>query len=79
MRRAIQRASCDFDASGAHTISFQISNGVARFACCVIAHAPSRERAIELFKHNWHRIEEVARECLAHPSFDGNEIRLVMS
>ncbi len=39
MRRQIQRAACDLDACGAHSISFQISNGVGRFACCVIAHA----------------------------------------
>jgi len=79
MRREIQRASCDFDASVAHTISFQISNGVARFACSVTAHAPSRELATELFKHNWHRIERAAQECLADPSFEGSEIRLVMA
>lgn len=79
MRREIQRASCEFDACGAHSISFQISDGAGRFACRVIARAPSRERAIELFKHNWQRIEQAARECLMHPSFDGNEIRLVMA
>jgi hypothetical protein len=79
MRREIQRASCDPDACGAHSISFQISNGAGRFACCVIAHAPSRERAMELFKYNWNRIEQAARECLALPSFEGTEVRLVMA
>jgi hypothetical protein len=79
MRREIQRARTDLVAQGAHTISFQISDGVGRFACRVIAHAQSRERAMELFNYNWHRIEQAARESLAHPSFDGNEIRLVMT
>jgi hypothetical protein len=37
------------------------------------------ELAIELFNHNWTRIEQAARESLTHPSFDGNEIRLVMA
>jgi len=45
----------------------------------VTAHAPSRELATELFKHNWHRIERAAQECLADPSFEGSEIRLVMA
>jgi hypothetical protein len=78
MRREILRASADLGA-GAHSISFQISNGVGRFACCVIAHAPSREQAVELFKYNWLRIEQAAQEYLAHSSFDGSEIRLVMA
>ncbi len=79
MRREILRAPADLGAHGAHAISFQISDGVGRFACCVIAHAPSRERAIELFRYNWHRIEQAAQECLAHPSFEGNEVRLFMN
>jgi hypothetical protein len=79
MHREIQRASCDLDEREAHTISFQISNGVGRFTCCVMAHAPSRERAVELFEYNWHRIEQAAREYLTHPSFNGNEVRLVMA
>jgi hypothetical protein len=79
MRREIQHASADLVARGAHAISFQISDGAARFACCVIAHAPTRERAIELFQHNWQRIEQAARDCMAHPSFEGGEIRLVMA
>lgn len=79
MRRNIQRASRDVSTRGAHTISFQISNGAARFACSVIAHAPSREHAVELFQYNWQCIERAARECLADAFFEGNEIRLVMA
>ncbi len=78
MRREIIRASADLCAKEAHEISFQITNGAGQFACMVLAHAPSRERAMELFEYNWHRIEEVAKECLANPFFEGN-IKLVMA
>ena len=77
MRREILRATSD-DSEG-HTIYFQISNGIGRFACCVIANVPTRERAMQLFQHNRHRIEEVARECLADHAFEAGEIRLVMA
>ena len=59
MRREILRATSDTDTEG-HTIYFQISNGIGRFACCVIANVPTREGALQLFQHNLHRIEEVA-------------------
>jgi hypothetical protein len=78
MRREILRASPDASVDG-HTIYFQISNGIGRFACSVIANVPTREHAMQLFSHNWHRIEEIARECLADHLFDGCEIRLVMA
>ncbi|HEY0218374.1 MAG TPA: hypothetical protein VGC26_01200 [Afipia sp.] len=78
MRREILRASTDLCAQGAHAISFQITNGAGQFACVVLAHAPTRAKAQELFEFNWHRIEEAARACLANPFFDG-EIKLVMT
>ena len=78
MRREIQRASRDASAIGAHTITFQISNGSGRYGCCVIADAPSRELAMELFKYNWQRIERAAQECLADSRFPESEIRLLM-
>jgi hypothetical protein len=78
MRRRVLRASANVSAQEAHTISFQISNGAGRFACLVIADAPSRERAMELFEYNWRLIEAKARECLAAPCFDGG-IKLVMA
>lgn len=78
MRREILRATSDTDSEG-HTIYFQISNGIGRFACCVIANVPTREGALQLFQHNRHRIEEVARECLADHRFEAGEIRLVMA
>ena len=79
MRREIRCASGDFDAGGAHMISFQMSNDGARFACCVMVRAPSREDAIELFQYNWTRIEETARECLIQRSLEQSESRLIMA
>jgi len=78
MRREILRITTDTETNG-HPIYFQISNGMGRFACCVIANVPTRERAMQLFQHNWNRIEEVARECLADNSFEAGEIRLLMA
>jgi hypothetical protein len=78
MRREILRATSDTVTEG-HTIYFQISNGIGRFACSVIANVPTRERAMQLFEHNWHRIEQVARECLTDSAFETGEIRLIMA
>lgn len=78
MRREILRIASDAE-TGGHAIYFQISNGMGRFACSVVANVPTRESAMQLFQHNWNRIEEVARECLADHSFEAGEIRLLMT
>jgi hypothetical protein len=78
MRREILRITTDTETEG-HTIYFQISNGIGRFACCVIANVPTREKAMQLFQQNWKRIEEVARECIADHSCDAGVIRLMIA
>ena len=60
------------------TVLFEIANGNARQACRLKTKFPTQHQASRYLRQNWHRIEQMARDCLARECFEDGRINLVM-
>jgi hypothetical protein len=49
---------------GLQTVFFQIANANARQACSVKTKFATQQRASRYLRHNWNKIEKMARNCL---------------
>jgi hypothetical protein len=75
MRRDDQPIRIDTETTG-YTFHFQIANGGSRNACSVRVQASSHRDAAEFCRHNWLRIEAMARDGLAKGSAGGGTIEM---
>jgi hypothetical protein len=64
---------------GAQTVSFQIANGNARQGCILQTKFPTKIEAQKYLLTNWPIIEKMARNALAMGTFEGGQIKLVMT
>jgi hypothetical protein len=60
------------------TVLFEIANGNVRQACSLRTKFPTQHQASRYLRQNWHRIEQMARDCLARECFEDGRINLVM-
>jgi hypothetical protein len=60
------------------TVLFEIANGNMRQACSLKTKFPTQHQASRYLRQNWHRIEQMARDCLARECFEDGRINLVM-
>jgi hypothetical protein len=60
------------------TVLFEIANGNARQACSLKTKFPTQHQASRYLRQNWHRIERMARDCLARECFEEGRINPVM-
>jgi len=63
---------------GMQTVFFQIANGNARQSCSVKTKFPTQQQASRYLRQNWHKIEKMARDCLANGTIEDGQIKLVI-
>jgi hypothetical protein len=63
---------------GQQIVLFEIAIGNARQACSLKTKFPTQHQASRYLRQNWHRIELMARDCLARECFEDGRINLVM-